>query len=86
MKTYIGSISFVEFTTQDVEAKETVVRLARWKQYTDRASNERSSRIGVILVTLEEWTICYALKLEFLATNNEVEYKALIWNSRQQKN
>lgn len=32
----------------------------------------------MILVTSEERTICFALKLEFPTMNNEVEYEALI--------
>lgn len=36
------------------------------------------SGVGVVLVNPEEHSICYALKLDFSATNNEAEYEALI--------
>ena len=50
----------------------------RWKLYTDGASNDRCSGAGVVLITPENRSICYALKLDFPATNNEAEYEALI--------
>lgn len=46
--------------------------------YMDGASNERCSGDEVVLVTPEEHSICYALKLDFPVTNNETEYEALI--------
>ena len=33
--------------------------------------------VGVALMTTEERSICHALKLNFLATNNEAKYEAL---------
>lgn len=49
-----------------------------WKLYTDGASNERCSGAGVVLETPEGRSICYALKFEFRATNNEAEYEVLL--------
>lgn len=46
--------------------------------YVDGASNEWCSDTRVVLVTPEEHPIYYPLKLDFLATNNEAEYEALI--------
>ena len=50
----------------------------RWKLYVDGARNDYCSRAGVVLETPERQSLCYALRLEFPSTNNEVEYEALI--------
>ena len=46
-----------------------------WKLYTDGASNDRCSGAGIVLETPEGRSICYALKCDFRATNNEAEMK-----------
>ena len=53
-----------------------------WKLYTDGASNDRCSGAGVVLETPEGRSICYALKFDFRATNNEAEYEALLTGLR----
>ena len=42
----------------------------------DRASNQKGSGIGVILVSSERVTMEKSLRLGFLATNNKAEYEA----------
>ena len=49
-----------------------------WKIYVDGAANQRSSIVGLVLVSPEQITIEKSLKLGFSATNNEVEYEALL--------
>ena len=44
----------------------------------DGAANQRGSRVGLILVSPEKITIEKSLRLSFSATNNEVEYEALL--------
>ena len=44
----------------------------------DGAANQRGSGVGLVLVSSEEITIEKSLRLSFLATNNEAEYKALL--------
>ena len=46
--------------------------------YVDGAANQRESRVGLILVSPEKITIEKSLRLSFSATNNEVEYEALL--------
>ena len=41
------------------------------------ATNQKGSRIGVILVSPERVTMEKSLRLGFLATNNETEHEAL---------
>ena len=44
----------------------------------DGATNQRGSRVGLVLVSLEKITIEKSLRLSFSATNNEAEYEALL--------
>ena len=49
-----------------------------WKVYVDGATNQRGSRVGLVLVSLEQITIEKSLRLGFLAINNEAEYEVLL--------
>ena len=49
-----------------------------WEVYVDGAANQRGSRMGLVFVSPEKITIEKSLRLGFLATNNEAEYKALL--------
>ena len=49
-----------------------------WELYIDGAANQRGSGVGLVLVSPEKTTIEKSLKLSFSATNNEVEYEALL--------
>ena len=46
--------------------------------YVDGATNKRGFRVGLVVVSLEGVIIEKSLRLGFLATNNEAEYKALL--------
>ena len=46
--------------------------------HVDGASNARGAGAGVILMNPNREKLRYALRFEFKASNNEVEYKALI--------
>ena len=49
-----------------------------WKVYVDGVVNQRGSGVGLVLISPEKLTIEKSLRLEFLAMNNEAEYKALL--------
>ena len=49
-----------------------------WTLYVDGASNVKGSGARIILNGLDNVTLKQALKLNFKATNNQVEYEALI--------
>ena len=49
-----------------------------WELYVDKAANQRGSGVGLVLVSPEKITIEKSLRLSFSATNNEVEYEALL--------
>ena len=52
--------------------------LPTWEVYVDRASNQKGSRVGLVLVSPEKVVIEKSLRLDFSATNNEAEYEALL--------
>ena len=45
--------------------------------YTDGAANQRGSRVGVVIISLDEIVLEKSLRLLFSTTNNEAEYEAL---------
>lgn len=49
-----------------------------WKIYVDGPSQSEGSGVGIVIFSLEGIIVEHALHLEFLATNNETEYEALI--------
>ncbi|XP_065621064.1 uncharacterized protein LOC136063941 [Quercus suber] len=56
----------------------SVPRPSCWKVYVDGAGNQRRSGVGLVLVSPEDHVIEKSLRLGFPATNNEVEYEALL--------
>ena len=69
-------------TTQNMDGKSIgMISLQEppfWKVYVDGAANQRGSRVGLVLISPEKFTIEKSLRLGFSATNNEVEYEALL--------
>ena len=51
---------------------------SRWKVYVDGATNQKGSRVGLVLISPENITIEKSLRLGFSATNNEAEYEVLL--------
>ena len=49
-----------------------------WKVYVDGAANQRGSGVGLVLISPKRITIEKSLRLDFLATNNEAKYEALL--------
>ena len=52
--------------------------LPTWKVYVDRASNQKASGVGLVLVSPEKVVIEKFLRLDVPATNNEAEYETLL--------
>ena len=52
--------------------------LPTWEVYVDGVSNQKGSRVGLILVSPEKVVIEKSLRLDFSATNNKAEYEALV--------
>ena len=49
-----------------------------WRVYVNGVANQRRSGVGLVLVSPEKITIEKLLRLDFSATNNKAEYKALL--------
>ena len=52
--------------------------LLTWEVYVDGVSDQKGSAVGLVLVSLEKVVIEKSLRLDFLTTNNEAEYEALV--------
>jgi ribonuclease HI len=50
-----------------------------WTLFFDGSSHKQGARVGVLLLTLSGEQFKYMLQLDFKATNNMAEYKALIF-------
>ena len=69
----------MEFTSAEpAENTQTMTDLPIWKHSVDGASNAQGSGAGLILTSPEGIDIEYALRFGFQASNNEVEYEAVI--------
>jgi len=49
-----------------------------WRVYVDGATNQRGSRVGLVLISPKKITIEKSLRLGFSAIKNEAEYEALL--------
>ena len=49
-----------------------------WRVYVDGVANHRGSGVGLVLISPERIIIEKSLRLDFSATNNEVEYETLL--------
>ncbi|XXG76829.1 hypothetical protein AAC387_Pa08g1107 [Persea americana] len=54
-----------------------------WTMYFDGALNQNGKGVGVVLLSLEGVVIPMAYKIGFLATNNTMEYEALLTGLRE---
>ena len=52
--------------------------LLTWEVHVDGASNQKGSGVGLVLMSPEKVVIEKSLRLDFSATNNEVEYEVLL--------
>ncbi|XP_010241945.1 PREDICTED: uncharacterized protein LOC104586412 [Nelumbo nucifera] len=50
----------------------------QWKLFVDGSYNAKGSRAGLVLLTPDDVVLEYALRFDFLASNNEAEYEALL--------
>ena len=49
-----------------------------WEVHVDGVSNQKGSGVGLVLTSFENVVVEKSLRLDFPATNNEVEYEALL--------
>ncbi|KAK0586692.1 hypothetical protein LWI29_010873 [Acer saccharum] len=71
-----------EFTEPSIEVARMMVernkKVFKWQLRVDGSSNTHGSRAGVVVSTPEGDSVECALRFDFKATNNQVEYEALI--------
>ena len=51
---------------------------AQWSIHTEESSNKRTGGVGVVIQTSEGDKIECMIRLDFLMTNNEAKYEALV--------
>ena len=69
----------MEFTSTELaQNAQAMDDLPIWKLSVDGASNAQGSGAGLILTSPEGIDVEYALRFGFQASNNEVEYEAVI--------
>ena len=69
----------MEFTSEKLaEATQLTSDLPIWRLSVDGAANAQWSGVGLILTSPDGIDIDYALRFGFRASNNEVEYEAVI--------
>ena len=74
-------VDFVaEFTMVDQDPESDY-----WTVYTDGSSASGMGGVGVILLSLEKYILKYKVQLQFLATNNEAKYEAILTGLRVAK-
>lgn len=66
-----NAMELVHIPSPDAEAKG-------WKLYLDGSSSQLGCGAGLVLIDLKGIRMEYALKFDFPATNNKVEYEALL--------
>lgn len=68
----------VECMGHDEEKDDPTVVRPGWELCVGGASNDHNSGAGVVLITPEGRKVCYAMKLDFGANNNEAKYESLV--------
>ncbi|VFQ95883.1 unnamed protein product [Cuscuta campestris] len=70
----------VECTAREMTRAQVDTRVEDdwWVMSIDGSSGSRSCGAGIVLITLENFRIYYAVRFQFRVSNNEAEYEALI--------
>ena len=70
----------MDFVTEwtEVQLPTPDVTHEYWTMYFDGSIMAPSSRARVLLISLDRSRLHYAIRLHFLASNNAIEYEALI--------
>ena len=67
-----------EVEQEEIPSDESTSNIQPWILYVDRSTTLSESGARIILISLNNATIEYALRFAFSASNNEAEYEALI--------
>nr|GEX88595.1 hypothetical protein [Tanacetum cinerariifolium] len=75
----VASTPRMEDIAKSLNARENLTPGRRaWRLYTDGASNNRGSGVGLILIAPNDVEYSYALHLNFSNSNNKAKYEALL--------
>ena len=75
IKAHVLADFIAEFT---YPYKEKELPIKTWIVQTDGSTTKRVEGARVVLISLEKEVLKYVVRLQFLATNNEAEYEALL--------
>lgn len=67
------------------EHKDSQEEPSLWTIHTNESSTQKRGGVGVIITTPERDTLKYGVQIQFLMTNNEAEYKAILTGLRVAK-
>lgn len=84
-RTAIKAQALADFVAEFISREENEIDEAFWMVKEDGSSNKEAGRVGVVLETPKKDVIQYAVRLQFLTTNNEAEYKALLTGLKLEK-
>ena len=78
--TAIKSHPLMDFVVEwmEVQLPTPDVTHEYWTMYFDGSVMVPSSGAGVVMISPDRSRLCYAIRLHFLASNNAVEYEALV--------
>ena len=71
-------VDFITEFTYPCKEEEPPPSMEIWMIQTDGSTTKKVGGAGVVLISPEGETLKYAVILQFSATNNEVEYEALL--------
>ena len=79
-RTAIKSQALTDFVAEWTEVQLPTLDVTHeyWTMYFDGSIMAPGSGAGVVLISPDGSTLCYAIRLHFLASNNAAEYEALI--------
>ena len=79
-RTAIKSQALADFVTEwmEVQLPTSDITHEYWMMYFDGSIMAPGSGAGVVLISLDRSRLRYAICLHFLASNNTMEYEALI--------
>ncbi|XP_024017090.1 uncharacterized protein LOC112090316 [Morus notabilis] len=81
LRTAIKGQALADFVAEFIGLPDNVEKAdksPRWKHYVDGSSNDNGNGAGLVLHTPEAHKITSAIRFEFPASNNEVEYEVLL--------
>ena len=85
---FVAKFTYCDNTKEHVELEKHVEiekHLALWKLFVDGSSTDEGASAGIVLISPEDHKIHRALRFSFKASNNEVEYEALLMGLRLEK-